>query len=106
MFYDQNVDRTIEDIAKLAGEFGMARIQISGHTDASMRGKVDEDLVRTLSQRRADSVKQELVNRFKMDPKQFVTVGYGWAKPADPKDPDNNAKNRRVEIKVVPAEGG
>lgn len=106
VFYDPSVDRTVEEIAKLAGEFGMARIQISGHTDGSMRGKVDEDLVKQLSEKRARSVKEELVNKFKMDPKQFVTVGYGWAKPADPKDPDNNAKNRRVEIKVVPAEGG
>ncbi len=106
VLYDMQVDRTIEDIAKLAGEFGAARIQISGHTDASMRGRVDEELVRELSQHRADSVKQELVNKFKLDQKQFVTVGYGWSKPADPKDPDNSVKNRRVEIKVVPAEGG
>ena len=45
-----------------------------------------------------------LVNKFKMNPNQFVVAGYGWDKPADPKDPDNHAKNRRVEIKVVPAE--
>jgi NitT/TauT family transport system substrate-binding protein len=102
--YDPNVDRTIEEIAKLAGEFGAARIQISGHTDASMRGKVDEQLVRDLSLNRAKAVQQELVNKFKLDPRQFVSVGYGWSKPADPKDPDNNQKNRRVEIKVVPAE--
>jgi NitT/TauT family transport system substrate-binding protein len=28
----------------------------------------------------------------------------GWDRPADPSDPDNGAKNRRVEIKVYPAE--
>jgi flagellar motor protein MotB len=39
-----------------------------------------------------------------MNPNQFVVAGYGWDKPADPKDPDNHAKNRRVEVKVVPAE--
>ena len=39
-----------------------------------------------------------------MNKDQFSTIGYGWDKPADPKDPDNHAKNRRVEIKVVPAE--
>jgi len=38
VLYDPNVDTTIEEIAKLAGQFGAARIQISGHTDASMRG--------------------------------------------------------------------
>ena len=102
--YDPNVDATVEEIAKLAGQFGAARIQISGHTDASMRGVADESLVRELSTRRANAVKQALVNKFKMDPNQFVVAGYGWDKPADPHDPDNHAKNRRVEIKVVPAE--
>jgi ABC-type nitrate/sulfonate/bicarbonate transport system substrate-binding protein len=104
VLYDPNVELTIEEIAKLAGQFGAARIQISGHTDASMRGVADESLVRELSTRRANAVKQELVNKFKMNPNQFVVAGYGWDKPADPKDPDNHAKNRRVEIKVVPAE--
>jgi hypothetical protein len=28
----------------------------------------------------------------------------GWARPADPSDPDNHAKNRRVEVKVYSAE--
>jgi outer membrane protein OmpA-like peptidoglycan-associated protein len=104
VMYDSNVDFTIEEIAKLAGQYGAARIQIAGHTDASMRNQADESLVRELSLQRANAVKQELVNKFKMDPKQFVVAGYGWDKPADPKDPDNHAKNRRVEIKVVPAE--
>ena len=103
--YDPNVEITIEEIAKLAGQFGAARIHIAGHTDSSMRGQADESLVRELSSRRANAVKEMLLNRFKsLKPDQFVSAGYGWDKPADPKDPDNHAKNRRVEIKVVPAE--
>jgi NitT/TauT family transport system substrate-binding protein len=103
-FYDGNVEYTIEEIAKLAGQYGAARIVISGHTDASMKGQADEALVKELSTRRANAVKEALVNKYKMAPNQFTTAGYGWAQPADPKDPDNNAKNRRVEVKVVPAE--
>ena len=103
-YYDPNVDYTLEEIAKLAGQFGAARIHISGHTDSSMKGIADESLVRDLSTRRANSVKEALVNKYRMNPNQFVVAGYGWDKPADPKDPDNHAKNRRVEIKVVPAE--
>jgi NitT/TauT family transport system substrate-binding protein len=102
--YDGNVDFTIEQIAKLAGTFGAARIVIEGHTDASMKGVADEALVKELSQRRANAVKEALVNKFKMNPNQFSAAGYGWAKPADPNDPNNHAKNRRVEVKVVPAE--
>ncbi|MBA3541672.1 MAG: OmpA family protein [Deltaproteobacteria bacterium] len=104
VFYDPNVENTVEEIAKLAGQYGAARIVISGHTDGSMKGVADESLVRELSLRRANAVKEALVNKFKMAPNQFVTAGYGWDKPADLKDPDNHAKNRRVEVKVVPAE--
>ncbi|MGE0401846.1 MAG: phosphate ABC transporter substrate-binding/OmpA family protein [Kofleriaceae bacterium] len=104
IFYDGNVEYTIEEIAKLAGQFGAARIVIEGHTDASMKGSADESLVKELSTRRANAVKEALVNKFKMAPNQFTATGFGWARPADPKDPDNHAKNRRVEVKVVPAE--
>ena len=104
VFYDGNVDYTIEEIAKLAGQFGAARIVIEGHTDSSMKGVADEQLVKDLSQRRANSVKEALVNKFKMNPAQFSVAGIGWSKPADANDAENHAKNRRVEVKVVPAE--
>jgi len=105
VFYDGKVEYTIEEIAKLAGQFGAARIVISGHTDSSMKGTADPQLVKDLSENRAKSVKEGLLKKFpKLDPNQITTVGYGWEKPADPNDPDNHAKNRRVEVKVVPAE--
>jgi NitT/TauT family transport system substrate-binding protein len=105
VLYDGNVEFTIEQIAKLAGTFGAARIVIEGHTDASMRNSGgDPTLVKVLSQRRADAVKEALVNKYKMDQNQFSTIGHGWDKPADLADPNNHAKNRRVEVKVVPAE--
>lgn len=101
VFYDGNVEYTVEEIAKLAGQFGAAQIVIEGHTDASMKGVADESLVQQLSKRRADSVKEALVNKYKMNPSQFATTGAGWSRPIDPED---HAKNRRVEVKVVPAE--
>jgi hypothetical protein len=104
VYYDGNVDYTIEEIAKLSGQFGAARIVIGGHTDSSMKGNVDESLVKELSLQRANAVKEALVNKFKMQPNQFSVSGFGWEKPADPQDPGNHSKNRRVEVKVVPAE--
>ncbi|MCC6528401.1 MAG: OmpA family protein [Polyangiaceae bacterium] len=104
VLYDPNVGNTIEEIAKLAGQFGAARIQIEGHTDGSMRGTAIDSLVRELSLNRANAVKQALVNKYKMNPNQFVVAGFGWDKPADPADPKNHAKNRRVEVRVIPAE--
>ena len=102
--YDPNADFVVEEIAKLAGQYGAARIVIEGHTDGSMKGAVDGNLVKELSLNRANSVKTELVNKYKMNPNQFAVNGMGWDRPADPNDPGNHAKNRRVEVKVYPAE--
>ncbi|HEU0034419.1 MAG TPA: OmpA family protein [Kofleriaceae bacterium] len=105
VYYDGNIEYTLEEIAKLAGQFGAARIVISGHTDSSMKGTADPALVKELSENRAKAVKEALLKKFpKLDPNQLIAAGYGWEKPADPNDPDNHAKNRRVEVKVVPAE--
>jgi len=105
--YDPNAPFVVEEAGKLAGPFGAARIVIEGHTDASMKGSgtVTAADVQELSLRRANSVKQALIRKFpSLQPNQFTTVGKGWDKPADPGDPNNSAKNRRVEIKVYPLE--
>ena len=68
-------------------------------------GTVTAADVQELSLRRANSVKQALLRKFpSLQPNQFTTVGKGWDRPADPGDPNNYAKNRRVEIKVYPLE--
>jgi hypothetical protein len=103
--YDPNVDFTLEEVAKLAGQFGAAQIIIEGHTDASMRGSVPPSLVKELSLNRANAIKEALLQKYKeLDPTRFAVEGMGWDKPADPADPDNHFKNRRVEIKVFSAE--
>ncbi len=105
--YDPTVDLILEEIAKLAGQFGTARIVIEGHTDSSMRGQAPDALVRELSNLRANSVKEALIQKYPtLDPNQFNVEGKGWDRPADPDDPSNQAKNRRVEIKIYPAEAG
>src|SRR5215831_7027414 len=92
--YDPNVNFVVEEIGKLAGQYGAARIVIEGHTDASMRGKVPKSLVQELSLNRANSVKEAIVRKFaSVQPNQFSTVGAGWDRPADNADPDNGAKN-------------
>jgi len=103
--YDPNVGFVVEEIGKLAGQYGAARIVIEGHTDASMRGQAPKSAVQELSLNRANSVKEAIIKKFStLQPNQFSTNGLGWDKPADTADPDNSAKNRRVEIKVYPAE--
>jgi len=103
--YDPNVDFVLEEIGKLAGSYGAARVVIEGHTDGSMRGQVPESAVKELSSNRANAVKQELLRKFTtMDPNQFSAQGMGWSRPADASDAENHAKNRRVEVKVYPLE--
>jgi NitT/TauT family transport system substrate-binding protein len=105
--YDPQVPFVLEEAGKLAGQFGAARIVVEGHTDGSMRnsGTVTAADVQELSLRRANAVKQALIRKFPtLEPNQFTTAGRGWDRPADPNDPNNHAKNRRVEIKVYPLE--
>jgi NitT/TauT family transport system substrate-binding protein len=103
--YDPSVTFVVEEVGKLAGQFGAARIVIEGHTDGSMRGQVPKSLVQELSLNRANAVKEAIVKKFSsLQPNQFATAGLGWDKPGDAADPENGAKNRRVEIKVYPAE--
>jgi NitT/TauT family transport system substrate-binding protein len=102
--YDPSVDMVLEEIARLTEQFGAARVIIEGHTDSSMRGAVPVDLIRELSLNRANAVKEALVQKFSLNPNKFSAAGMGWDKPADPNDPQNHAKNRRVEVKVYPAE--
>src|SRR6187455_298812 len=47
--YDPNVAFIVEEIGKLAGQYGAARIVIEGHTDGSMKASVPKSLVQELS---------------------------------------------------------
>jgi NitT/TauT family transport system substrate-binding protein len=106
--YDPTIPATLEEIGKLAGKFGNAYIIIEGNTDASRKGIVPADLVRQLSYDRADAVRKAIMEKYKFDPNKFKVVGNGWDNPlpasTDPSNPDNNKRNRRVEVKVFPLE--
>lgn len=103
--YDPTVDLVLAEISKLAGALGAAHIVIEGHTDSSMKGQVPPALVKQLSENRANSVKEALLKKYpNLDAKRFAVAGMGWDVPADPNDPNNQAKNRRVEVKIYSAE--
>src|SRR5262249_8429310 len=107
--YDPNVNFVVEEVGKLAGQYGAARIIIEGHTDGSMKGQIPKSLVQELSLNRANSVKEAIVRKFaSVQPNQFSATGVGWDRPADPSDPDNNAKKRRgvEESETSAATGG
>jgi outer membrane protein OmpA-like peptidoglycan-associated protein len=66
---------------------------VAGHTDAIGGESYNQDL----SERRADSIKRYLVDKFGIAGTDLVTVGYGKSKPKDPTKPMDPA-NRRVQV--------
>ena len=71
------------------------RIQLAGHTD----NQGSERKNQTLSERRVQSIKAYLTQRFHIAPERVQAVGYGSTRPIVPNDtPEGRAKNRRVEV--------
>ena len=66
---------------------------VAGHTDA-IGGEVFNQ---GLSERRADSIKKYLIDKFGIAGSDLVTVGYGKDKPKDPNAPMDPI-NRRVQV--------
>ena len=51
------------------------------------------------------AVRDALADKYpSIDASRFYADGMGWDRPADPQNPLDHGKNRRVEIKVYPAE--
>ena len=66
---------------------------VAGHTDAAGGEGYNQDL----SERRADSIKRYLVDKFGINGSDLVTVGYGKSKLKDPSQPMAEV-NRRVQV--------
>jgi outer membrane protein OmpA-like peptidoglycan-associated protein len=66
---------------------------VAGHTDAAGGETYNQDL----SERRADSIKRYLVDKFGAAGTDLVTVGYGKTKLKDPANPLAEV-NRRVQV--------
>jgi len=66
---------------------------VAGHTDAVGSDSYNQDL----SERRADSIKRYLVDKFAIAGSDLVTVGYGKTNLKDPANPLSEV-NRRVQV--------
>jgi OOP family OmpA-OmpF porin len=86
-----------EEIGKVAAflrEYPTATGTVAGHTDNIGKEAMNQEL----SQRRAESVKNYLVQKFGIDPARLSAKGYGMARPiADNKTAEGRQKNRRIE---------
>jgi outer membrane protein OmpA-like peptidoglycan-associated protein len=66
---------------------------VAGHTDAQGGEAYNQDL----SERRADTIKKYLTDKYGIVGANLVTVGYGKTQPKDPNAPMDPA-NRRVQV--------
>lgn len=80
------------------GRLSGDKFLIAGHTDARGRTSVN----RVLSQQRAESVRQFLIENFKIDPKKLDAKGFGESKLKNTDNP-NADENRRVQVINVSA---
>ncbi|WP_428661286.1 OmpA family protein [Runella sp.] len=84
----------LNEVAKFMKANASAKFEVGGYTDADG----DDAANLTLSQKRADTVKNQLVS-MGIDASRLSPKGYGEAKPiADNAIPEGKAKNRRVEF--------
>lgn len=87
----------LDALAAVAVRCGTYKVDLGGHTDTNG----DETANQALSERRAQSVADYLVAK-SVPAAQLGVAGYGEAQPLDTSgSPDADAKNRRIEFKVV-----
>lgn len=89
-------DQYFDDIGNLAtfmNQYANTLVTVEGHTDS-----VGSDAYnKTLSQKRADAVKQILITKFNIAAERVTAAGFGEAKPvADNKTATGREDNRRV----------
>lgn len=86
---------TLKDIANVLKENSSVHVKIIGHTDSDG----DDKLNLALSKKRAESVKEALINEFGIDASRMETDGKGETQPVAPNTtPEGKAQNRRVEF--------
>ena len=89
----------IKKVADFMKQYPMTDTVIEGHTDSV--GTNAYNL--SLSQRRAEAVRQVLIDQFKVDASRLTSVGYGEERPiADNRTAEGRQLNRRV-VAVVSA---
>lgn len=91
---------TLDKLANILKEYPDTNLLVAGHTDNT--GKAAYNM--TLSEKRANAVTTYFMNKG-LSGTRFTTVWYGEEQPKfDNSTPEGRAKNRRVNIGIVPNE--
>jgi len=95
---DENAKFILDEAASLAQTFGSLQMRVVGNTDD--KGKRAANV--TLSQKRAQSVVNYLVQKHGFPAEKFVVVGAGPDNPiADNKDEEGRKQNRRTDFDIL-----
>ncbi len=102
IYFDTGSDRlrpessaTLKEIGTMLKEHPELKLAIEGHTD-NVGGA---DANQTLSEKRAASVRQFLIDSYQVDAGRLTAKGLGQTKPVAPNDtPEGRQNNRRVEL--------
>ncbi len=87
----------IRDLADFMKQYGQTSTVVEGHTDSVGTDAYNQ----RLSERRAQAVRDVLVNQHGLESNRVEAVGYGEARPvADNSTDEGRAINRRVEAEV------
>jgi OOP family OmpA-OmpF porin len=87
----------LDTAVRVLTDYPDTRIEISGHTDSVGTAEYNKEL----SQRRAESVRQYLIDKG-IRAERLTAVGFGLERPiADNKTSKGKAKNRRTEFKLL-----
>ncbi|QOZ31965.1 OmpA family protein [Bradyrhizobium sp. CCBAU 53421] len=87
--------QVVQELGKALSDASMkgSTFVLAGHTDAIGSEAYNQDL----SERRADTIKNYLVEHYGLNGSDLVTVGYGKTRPKDPNAP-MDPTNRRVQV--------
>ncbi len=90
----------LQKVEKAIDVFPRSELTIEGHTD-SYGG---DDMNQTLSQQRAESVQQYMINAMRIPTYRLIATGYGETRPvASNETASGRERNRRIDIVITPA---
>ena len=86
-------------VEKAIDVFPRSELTIEGHTDSHG----GDDLNQKLSQERAESVRQYMINAMRIPTYRLIATGYGETRPVSSNETEaGRARNRRIDIVIVP----
>ena len=86
-------------VEKAIDVFPRSELTIEGHTDSHG----GDDLNQTLSQARAESVQQYMINAMRIPTYRLIATGYGETHPVASNETEaGRARNRRIDIVIKP----